>query len=416
MKPESFRKAQLAKKASFSLLRCPSKVKNKVLLETAQALLSHQEEILQANHRDLEKAKTEKLSSALIDRLTLTPARIKAMSVGLEEIAQLKDPVGEIINFKTLSNGVRLGKMRVPLGVVGIIYESRPNVTIEAAALCFKSSNAVILRGSRTAINSNLTLARIMRKVLKEVANLEDILQIIETTAHQEVLEMLKLAEFIDVIIPRASQQTIKFILEHSAIPVISHGEGNCHLYVDEDADLKMAEKIVFNAKVQRPGVCNALETLLVHQKIAPKFLPPMIDKLKKAKVEIRGCLETKKLVPKIKRAKKEDFRKEYLDLILAVKIVEGLNQAIEQINTYGSHHSDGIITSSYQKAWRFLNEVDSSSVFVNASTRLADGGVYGLGAEIGISTQKLHARGPMGLEELTTTKFIALGDGQIRE
>ncbi|MFH1612827.1 MAG: glutamate-5-semialdehyde dehydrogenase, partial [bacterium] len=340
---------------------------------------------------------------------------IKNISNSLKKISNLEDPIGKIINFKKSSNGLQIGQMRVPLGVVGIIYEARPNVTIDAFATCFKSSNSVILRGGTESINSNIAFVKIIKKVLKNF-DLENAVQIIENTDRKIVLEMLKLDKYIDVIIPRASQETIKYILKNTTIPVISHGEGNCHIYVDDKACLEMAEKIIFNAKVQKPSVCNAMETLLVHKAISQKFLPIILKKLKDANVEIRGCSETYKIFSDIKKASEEDFKKEFLDLILAVKVVKNIDEAIYHINYYGSHHSDAIITNSYEKSWKFLQEIDSSSVFVNASTRLADGKIYGLGAEIGISTQKLHARGPMGLENLTTTKFVILGNGQIRE
>lgn len=415
MKNEALEKAKLAKETSFTLSKLSTKIKNEILLKIAKELLKQENKILQANKIDLELSTKKNISKVSINRLTLDSTSIKNISNGLKEISTLKDPIGEIINLKKGFNSLQIGQMRVPLGVIGIIYEARPNVTIDAFALCFKSSNSVILRGGTESINSNIAFVKVIKEVLKNF-NLENAVQIIENTDRKIVLEMLKLDKYIDVIIPRASQETIKYILTNSTIPVISHGEGNCHIYVDNEACLEMAENIVFNAKVQKPGVCNAMETLLVHKEIAGKFLPIILKKLKNANVEIRGCSETCKIFPNIKKASEQDFEKEFLDLILAVKVIKNIDESINHINYYGSHHSDGIITNSYEKSWKFLQEVDSSSVFVNASTRLADGGIYGLGAEIGISTQKLHARGPMGLENLTTTKFIVLGNGQIRE
>jgi len=408
--------AMNSKQAAQKLANLSSKIKNDALLSMAKALEDQMNLIIQENKKDLEYAKGKGLSSVLIDRLSLNEKRIKAMASGLRDVASLPDPVGEVISMWKRPNGLQIGRVRVPLGVVGIIYEARPNVTADAAGLCLKSGNAVILRGGTEAVCSN----KIIAKILDQAATLAGIpphsLSLIEITARQAVRELVKLNHLVDVIILRGGKGLLETIGEEAKVAIIAHGEGNCHVYVDKEADLDMAENISFNAKVQRPGVCNAMETLLVHKDIAVKFLPKIITKLKEANVEIRGCHQTKKIVPEILEATEEDWYKEYLDLILAVKVVNSIDEAIEHINKYGSSHSEAIVTSSYQNARRFLKEIDAAAVYVNASTRFTDGGEFGLGAEIGISTQKLHARGPMGLVELTTTKFIILGDGQIRE
>ena len=414
---EDIRKiASQAKFASQKLANLSSVVKNEALLKMAEAIEINKEKIKEENSKDIKLAEKKGLAKALIDRLTLNEKRIKQMSKALKEIAQMEDPIGKITNIRKRPNGLQIGKMIVPLGVIGIIYEARPNVTVDAAGLCLKAGNATILRGGSEAIHSNIILVDLLRKAIEEIELPSGSIQLIRTTDRKAVIEMLKLDEYIDVIIPRGGEELIQTVVENSTIPVIKHYKGVCHIYVDKEADLKMAEEISFNAKVQRPGVCNAMETLLVNKKIATKFLPKMIERLQKAGVEIRGDERTCQIVERIKEASEEDWRTEYLDLILSVKVVEGIDEAIDHINNYGSHHSDAIITNNYSKSRKFLQEVDSAAVYVNASTRFTDGGEFGLGAEIGISTQKLHARGPMGVNELTSTKFIIWGEGQIRK
>ncbi|MFH0925911.1 MAG: glutamate-5-semialdehyde dehydrogenase [bacterium] len=404
-----------AKKASRVLAKVSSEIKNNAILNMARRLEESISHIIEENKRDLEEGQKNSLSSAMLDRLKLNETRIKAMSTGLREIVRLPDPVGEVVNMWKRPNGLEVGRMRVPLGVIGIIYEARPNVTVDASGLCLKSGNAVILRGGSEAIHSNLIISKTLSEAIQEVSAPKDAIQLIETKDRQAVDELLKLDDYIDVIIPRGGESLIRKVVAISTIPVIKHYKGVCHTYVDDSADLSMAEEISFNAKVQRPGVCNAMETLLVHKDIASKFLPRMIERFKKADVEIRGCLQAKEIVRDIKDATEDDWYAEYLDLILAVKVVSNIDEAIEHIHKYGSMHSEAIITSDYTRSRKFLQEVDSSVVFVNASTRFSDGFEFGLGAEIGISTQKLHARGPMGLQELTCTKFIVCGNGQVR-
>ncbi|MEW6618256.1 MAG: glutamate-5-semialdehyde dehydrogenase [bacterium] len=417
IKDEVTKIANLSKQASFKLSNLSSKIKDTALLAMAKAIEESANIILEENKKDLEFAKSQGLSSALIDRLTLNEKRIKVMADGLRDVANLPDPIGEIISMSKRPNGLQIGRVRIPLGVVGIIYEARPNVTADAVGLCLKSGNAVILRGGTEAINSNKIIVRILDSAAISIGIPQNSVSLIEITDRQAVRELVKLNHLIDVIILRGGKGLIETIGEETKVPIIAHGEGNCHVYVDCPADLAMAAEIAFNAKVQRPGVCNAIESLLVHQDVAREFLPTIINRLKSAKVEIRGCPQTREIVSEgIIQATEEDWYKEYLDLILAVKVVSGLDEAIEHINIYGSSHSEAIVTSSYRNARRFLQEVDAAAVYVNASTRFTDGAEFGLGAEIGISTQKLHARGPMGLVELTTTKFIILGDGQIRE
>ena len=410
--------AKAAKEAASKLAQVPSDVKNKALLAMADGILSRRDELKEANEKDVRAAEEKGLSAALIDRLTLTDKRIDEMADGLRQIAALPDPVGEITRMWRRPNGLVIGKMRVPIGVIGVIYESRPNVTADAAGLCVKSGNAVILRGGSEAINSNLAIAGILQEAAREAGLPENCIQIIKTTDRRAVMAMLKLDKYIDLIIPRGGKGLIRTVVENSTIPVVRHEEGICHVYVDEFADLEMAINICFNAKVQRPATCNAMETLLVHSKIAPQFLPKMCAKFIEAGVELRGCERTREICPDldIKPATEEDWRTEYLDLILSIKVVDSLDEAIQHIETYGSHHSDAIVTDSYRNAQRFIREVDSAAVYVNASTRFTDGYQFGLGAEMGISTQKLHCRGPMGLEDLTTEKYIIYGSGQIRE
>jgi glutamate-5-semialdehyde dehydrogenase len=381
----------------------------------AEALLFSAPKLKQANVLDLKAAKEGGLSSAMIDRLTLSDAVLMRMAASLKEIALLPDPVGEVNRMWTRPNGLTVGKMRIPLGVVGIIYESRPDVTSDAGGLCLKAGNAVILRGGSEAIHSNLAIAEVLRKVCREQGIPAEAIQVVPTTSRQAVEEMLQLEDCIDVIIPRGGEELIRFVVSKSKIPVIKHYKGVCHVFVDASADLDMAQNISYNAKVQRPGVCNAMETLLVHRQIAPVFLPPVAEKLKAAGVELRGCPETRRILGGIGEASEEDWLAEYLDLILAVKIVDDLDQAIRHIIRYGSSHTEAIVTQNYTNARRFLREVPSATVLVNASTRFSDGSQLGLGAEIGISTTKLHAFGPMGVEDLTTSKFIVYGSGQVR-
>jgi len=408
--------ARSAKLASRIMAGLSSALKDKALLAMAEAIENKAENIKSENRTDLKKAEDAGLSPALIDRLSLNDKRISAMANGLREIVEFPDPIGEVIEEKVRPNGLRIKKIRVPLGVIAMIYESRPNVTCDAAGLCLKAGNAVILRGGSEAINSNKIIAKVLQDAAHSSGIPQGALQLVETTRREAVLQLIKMDDFIDVIIPRGSEEMIKIIKTNATVPVIGHGKGLCHTYVDKDADLEMAEKICYNAKVQRPGVCNAMETLLVHKDIAAEFLPRMIRRFEEAKVEIRGDGKARSIVPHIKSATEEDWSTEYLDLILSVKVVDSLSEAIEHINKYGSMHSEAIVTRNEDAAQRFLKEVDASSVFWNASTRFTDGGEFGMGAEIGISNQKLHARGPMGARELTSTKFVILGNGQIRE
>ncbi len=408
--------AKNAVESSRILANLSTDIKNKALIEMASGLEKEASKIITENNKDIELANQKGLAKALIDRLILNSARIKAMADGLHEIALLPDPVGEVLYMKKRPNNLLIGKMRVPLGVIGIIYESRPNVTSDAAGLCLKSGNAVILRGGSEAINSCLAIVKVLQESLIKTGIPASCIQMIDITDREAVKELLKLDKYIDVIIPRGGESLIRMVVENSTIPVIKHDKGVCHVYVEHDADIDMAVKIAYNAKVQRPGVCNAMETLLVHEKIAEKFLPLISEQYKSAKVEIRGCSKTRKILNNIKEATKDDWYTEYLDLIISIKVVSGIEEAIKHINKYGSKHSDAIITQSYNLGRKFLQEVDSAAVYVNASTRFTDGNQFGLGAEIGISTQKLHSRGPMGLEDLTCTKFIIFGDGQIRE
>ena len=405
--------AQKAKSASYILARAKTSVKNSALLLMADRLEEKSKEILDANKIDLENARN--LSSALIDRLTLNEKRISAMAISLREVARLEDPVGKTVSAWRRPNGLEIQKIRVPIGLIGIIYEARPNVTADAAGLCLKAGNAVILKGGSEAINSNRKIVEILQSAVKDVGLPPEVISFIDDTRREATLELMHCDEYVDLLIPRGGANLIQTVRRESTVPVIETGVGNCHVYVDESADLNMAEEITFNAKVQRPGVCNAIETLLVHKKISREFLPRMLERLRSAGVEVRGCEKTREIVPWVIPATEEDWYTEYLDLIIAVKVVDGVDSAIAHINKYGSKHSDSIVTRDYFNARKFLNEVDSACVYVNASTRFTDGFEFGLGAEIGISTQKLHARGPMGLEEITTTKYIIYGEGQIR-
>ena len=409
-------KAKEAKEGARSLGKASSQQKNGALIKMAEALKKRSKELKKENAKDIAFAQKKGLSKAMIDRLTLNDKRIHEMAQGLVEVAALPDPVGEVVKMWQRPNGMTVGKMRVPIGLIGIIYESRPNVTADATSLCLKAGNAVILRGGSEAIHSNRAIVKILRDVAKKEGLHEGAVTFIDIPDREAVLEMLKLEGIVDLIIPRGGEGLIRAVTENSRIPVLKHYKGVCHVFVDRDADLQMAQDICFNAKVQRPGTCNAMETMLVDKKIAKNFLPDMAARLRKAGVVLKGCPETRKVLRDIDSVKEEEYFNEYLDLVLNVRVVKDIDEAMEHIAKYSSAHSDAIVTKDYAKGMRFLREVDSSAVFVNASTRLNDGYQFGLGAEIGISTDKIHARGPMGLEELTCTKFIVLGNGQIRE
>jgi len=418
LKKELIAIAKAAQQASRRGMSISTDTKNKVIREMANELAANKNSILKANKKDVIKAGKSKFTSSLLERLILDEKRIRQMCDSLLEIAALSDPVGEVIKAWRRPNGLWIHKMRVPIGVIAIIYESRPNVTSDCVGLCFKSGNSVILRGGSEAFNSNLCIYNIIKRVITKFRICESMVNMIETTDRRAIDELLKMKDYIDLVMPRGGEGLINKVVNSSRIPVIKHYKGICHVYVDEWADLNMAQNICFNAKVQRPGVCNAMESMLVHKDVAARFLPGMIKKFKGAKVEIRGCPLTRKIVKAadIKKAADKDYRTEYLDLILSVKVVEGLDEAIEHINNYGSHHSDSIVTENYDNALKFLRGVDSACVYVNASTRFTDGNQFGMGAEIGISTDKLHARGPMALEELTTYKYMVFGNGQVRE
>ena len=407
-----------AKEASKKLLTLDTRIKNKALIMIAEELINKKEEIKEANRIDLENGKKEGLSFALLDRLELTDKRIEAMSQGLMEIADFTDPIGEILSGWRHKNGMTIEKKRVPLGVLGIIYESRPNVTVDSAGLAIKSSNAVILKGSANAINSNIYLSRLFNETGVKAGLPENSVQLIENTDRALVNEMVKMNKYIDVLIPRGGKGLKKFIIENATIPVIETGAGVCHVFVDESAKIDNILPIIKNAKTQRPSTCNSIETVLVHKNIAEKILPEVTDMLIKSGVELRYSREALDIVNRsdVKPANEEDFGAEYLDMIMSLKLVENVDEAIEYINEHSTQHSDSIITESIDNAEKFLNEVDSAAVYLNASTRFSDGGEFGYGGEIGISTQKLHARGPMGVRELTTTKYIIRGNGQIRE
>jgi glutamate-5-semialdehyde dehydrogenase len=405
-----------ARAGARSLGKASSAQKNLALVKMAEALKKRKNDLISENRKDIKFAEGKGLSKALIDRLTLNEKRIGEMAQGLLEVSQLPDPVGEVVRMWKRPNGMTVGKMRVPIGLIGIIYESRPNVTADATSLCLKAGNAVILRGGSEALHSNKAIVKILRDVAKAEGIHEGAITFIDIPDREAIMEMLKLEGIIDLIIPRGGEGLIRTVTENSRIPVLKHYKGVCHVFVDRDADLVMAENICLNAKVQRPGTCNAMETMLVDAAIAKRFLPAMLKRFEEAGVALRGCRRTVSIYPAVTRVKEEDYFKEYLDLILNVKVVKDMEEAMEHIATYGSAHSDSIVTMNYDRAMRFLREVDSSAVLVNASTRLNDGYQFGLGAEIGISTDKIHARGPMGLEELTCTKFIVLGSGQLRE
>jgi glutamate-5-semialdehyde dehydrogenase len=408
-------KAKKAKAASRALANISTETKNAALFKMAKGLEAEAATLISENRKDLVEAGKKGLSAAMIDRLTLNPDRIKAMADGLREVAALPDPVGEITRMWRRPNGMEVGRMRVPIGLIGIIYESRPNVTADSAALCLKSGNGVLLRGGSEAVHSNAAIAAVLNRAGAEAGVPDGAVSFIENPDRACVMEMLKMNRYVDLIIPRGGEGLIRMVSENSTIPVIKHDKGVCHIYVDKDADLQMASDICFNAKVQRPGTCNAMEALLVHRDLANTFLPAMLKRFLDAHVEIRGCARTQQVLPGITSATEADWDREYNDLILNVKVVDSMEDAMDHIAAHGSQHSEGIVTKDYEKAHRFLREVDASAVFVNASTRLNDGFEFGLGAEIGISTTRIHARGPMGLEELTSTKFIVLGNGQIR-
>ena len=404
-----------AKKASRVLANA-GELKNNALKAIADALVSHSAEIIAANKTDLENGKANGLSVSLLDRLMLNESRIEGIAQGVLEVAALQDPVGTVISGSTRPNGLNITKVRVPLGVIGIIYESRPNVTADAAVLCLKSGNAVILRGGKEAINSNMCITAIMRNAIETAGLPADCVQLIEDTSRQSSVELMELTEYLDVLIPRGGKGLIRAVVENAKVPVIETGAGNCHLYVDSSADIGMAAEVVFNAKTSRPSVCNAIETLLVHEAAAKDALPVIKKKLDEKNVELRGCEKTRAILGNcVIPAEESDWETEYGDYVLAVKVVKDLDEALDHIAKYSSGHSECIITQDYRSARRFTAEVDAAAVYVNASTRFTDGGMFGLGAEIGISTQKLHARGPMGLNELTSMKFIIEGDGQVR-
>lgn len=408
-------KGKKAKEASYILSNISTNKKNEALNEMSKALLENISEIISANKIDIEKARNKGTSEAMLDRLLLNEDRIKGMSKGLKQVAGLEDPVGEVSSIITRPNGLQIGKKRVPLGVIGIIYEARPNVTCDAVGLCIKSGNVTILRGGSEAINSNKKIIEVLKKALEKTQLPTECIQLIEDTSRETVKSMMKLNEYIDVLIPRGGAGLIKSVVENATVPVIETGTGNCHVYVDENSDLEMAKEIVINAKTSRPAVCNAEEKLLVHENIAKEFIPVIVKELRKRKVEVRGDEKSIAVVNDIIQSNEDDYYKEYLDYIICIKILKNIDEAISHINKYGSGHSEVIVTNDYQNTQKFHQQVDAAAVYVNASTRFTDGEEFGFGAEIGISTQKLHARGPMGLKELTTNKYIIFGNGQIR-
>ncbi|MDC7719235.1 glutamate-5-semialdehyde dehydrogenase [Priestia megaterium] len=408
-------KGKQAKEASYFLGNVTSEQKQQALYKMAAALLSQQEAILKANKLDVEKAVQKGTSKAMLDRLSLNEERIHGMADGLRQVAALADPVGEVLSMKKRPNGLQIGQQRVPIGVIGIIYEARPNVTCDAAGLCLKAGNAVILRGGSEAFYSNQAIVSVLSQAAASAGLPEHSVQLIEDTSRETALELMKLNEYIDVLIPRGGAGLIEAVVKNATVPVIETGTGNCHIYVDEEYDGDMAANIVINAKTSRPAVCNSAEKLIIHKRAAHEFLPIIVQALREKDVEVRGDERAVTIVPDLVPAGDEDWKKEYLDFIMAVKIVDDIDEAISHINVHSSHHSEAIVTTNYAHAQRFLQRVNSAAVYVNASTRFTDGEEFGFGAEIGISTQKLHARGPMGLKELTTLKYIIYGDGQIR-
>lgn len=416
MTEELRKKGEQAREASYKLVNIGTTIKNAALKNIAQALRENAGDIISANNIDIENARKKGTREAMIDRLTLTKERIDDIADGVLQVMALNDPIGEVIKMWTRPNGLNIGQKRVPMGVIAIIYEARPNVTVDAAVLCLKTSNACILRGGSEAINSNTAIMRVMQKAAYAAGIPKGALNIVEDTSRETAAELMKMNGYIDMLIPRGGKGLIKSVVENATVPVVETAAGNCHVYVDKDADQDMAVKIVMNAKVQRPSVCNAAETLLVDEKIADSFIPRIFDELKKRNVEIRADEKSSAIYPDVKKADDEDYYTEYNDYILAVKLVDGVDEAIRHINKYNTKHSEAIVTNNYEAAQKFLNEVDAAAVYVNASTRFTDGFEFGFGAEIGISTQKMHARGPMGLEALTSIKYIIYGDGQIRE
>ena len=404
-----------ARNAEVLVRNLSANEKNEVLLKVAEALTENADTLTAANALDVENGRKNNMPEALVDRLLLTGDRIRGMAEGLRQVAALEDPVGEVLGMKKRPNGLMIGQKRVPLGVIGIIYEARPNVTADAFALCFKTGNVVILKGGSDAVHSNEAIVKCIREVLREQGVTEDALQLITDTSRETTAEFMKMNQYVDVLIPRGGRGLIKAVVENSTIPVIETGTGNCHMYVDETADLQMAADIIMNAKTQRVGVCNACESVLVHEKVKDEFFPVLARRLQEKQVEIRADEAACELIPGAVHATEEDWGREYLDYILSLKVVSSVEEAISHINQYNTGHSEAIITNSYEHAQKFLDQVDAAAVYVNASTRFTDGFEFGFGAEIGISTQKLHARGPMGLLALTTTKYIIYGNGQIR-
>ena len=413
---EMRKKAELAKAAFEKIMSISEEVKNRYLDVLSEKLLEARDYILSENERDVRYAREKGTKESLVDRLLLTDKRIEDMAASIQEIIALPDPVGEVIEGWRRPNGLYIEKVRVPIGVIAIIYEARPNVTIDSLALSFKAGNVVILKGGSLAINSNIALVKVARDAASAVGVPEDIVNLIESTRREDIIPLLKMNDLIDLVIPRGGYGLIRTVVENSSIPVIETGVGNCHIFIDKTADLDRAIDIVINAKTQRPGTCNAAEKLLVHREIAEKFLPDVISALRAHNVEVRGDEEVQRVVPDVVPATEEDWETEYLDLIIGIKVVGGVDEAISHITRYGTRHSEAILTNSYENAEKFIHSIDAAAVYVNASTRFTDGGQFGLGAEIGISTQKLHARGPMGLKELTTYKYVVRGMGHIRK
>ncbi|MCF8008793.1 MAG: glutamate-5-semialdehyde dehydrogenase [Halanaerobiales bacterium] len=410
------KQAKLAKEATYKMGNISTEMKNEALYMVADGLIERKEDILKENEKDMINAKKDKMSEAFLDRLSLNDKRIKGMAEGLKKVAELNDPIGDIVEMKKNPIGLQIGKMRVPIGVIGIIYEARPNVTVQAASLCLKSGNTVILRGGSSAFNSNKFLTEIIEENLLKAGLPEGAVQLIKTTDREAVKELMSFNQYLDLLIPRGGAELINRVVNESKIPVIQTGVGNCHIFVDHSANLASAIEIIVNAKTSRPAVCNACESLLIDQSIAKNFIPRLTKKLSNYNVEVRGDQTAVKLDNKVKQADQSDWSTEYLDYIISLKVVKDIDQAINHINKYGTKHSEAIITESYTNSQKFLKKVDAAAVYVNASTRFTDGGQFGLGAEIGISTQKMHARGPMGLNELTTIKYVIYGQGQIRE
>ncbi len=412
---ELIRKGKNAKEASYILANLTTTDKDRALESMAKNLLENADNIIEENKKDLKKAVENGTSKAMLDRLSLDKSRIEGMADGLMQIINLQDPVGEVIGMWNRPNGLQIGQKRVPIGVIGIIYEARPNVTCDAAGLCLKSGNAVILRGGKEAINSNIAIIKALRQGLKEANITEDAVQLVEDTSREVATEMMKLNDYIDVLIPRGGAGLIKAVVNNATVPVIETGTGNCHIYIDSECDFEMAKNIVVNAKTSRPAVCNAAESLVIHEGVAEELLPILAQALRDKDVVLRGDKKAREIVKDMEEATEEDFYKEYLDYIMSVKVVKDIDEAIAHINKYNTGHSEAIVTKNYENSQKFLQRVDAAAVYVNASTRFTDGAEFGFGAEIGISTQKLHARGPMGLKELTTIKYIIFGNGQIR-